>query len=76
MAIAITTTRRVMPERAAKIFLLFETLGSFPLRIKKAPSMVASSARAFINPLKGSRKDMTAKDTKHVAEPGIKPKKR
>ena len=74
--IAITTTRKIMLEDAANTLLLCEAFRLFPLKIMYAPMMVASSARHFWSPLKGLRNDMMAKETRHVAAPGSKPKER
>ena len=63
-----------MLEHTANVLLLREFL--FPLKRMYAPMMVDSSAKHFMNPLKGLRNDMIAKETKHVAEPESKPKDR
>jgi hypothetical protein len=44
--------------------------------MRKAPMTVASSARPFINPLKGLRNDMLRKATKHATTPESGPNKR
>lgn len=75
-ATAIMSTRKIMLEPEAYIFLLRETSVFFPFKMKYAPIMVENSARHFMNPLKGSRNEIMAKDTKVVVAPGMKPKDR
>jgi len=73
-ATAIITTREIILEQTANILLFSEVFIGFPLSITYAPMIVDNSARHFMNPLNGSRNDMIAKETKHVAVPESKPK--
>ena len=65
---SIRTTRTIMPEIMAKIFSL-PLVGLRALKTMYTPTIVANSAKNFINPLKGLRNDMLRNATKLVTAP-------
>lgn len=59
----------------ARIFIL-SLAGFCALKMMNTPTIVANSAKNFMNPLKGSRKDILRNATKLVTAPAEKPNKK
>lgn len=72
---SITATRTTMLEIAARIFNLL-LAGFRALKTMYTPTIVANSAKNFINPLEGFRNDMLRKATKLVTVPAEMPSKK
>lgn len=72
---SINATRTIMPEIMAKVFSL-SLVGFRALKTMYTPTIVANSAKNFINPLKEFRNDMLRNATKLVTIPAGKPNKK
>ncbi len=75
MARSINATRKTMPEVMAKIFNL-SLVGFRALKTIYTPTIVANSARNFMNPLEGFRNEILRNATKLVTMPAGKPNKK
>lgn len=72
---SINATRTIMPEIMARIFSL-SLVGFRALKTMYTPTIVANSAKNFINPLEGFRTEMLRNATKLVTVPAGKPNKK